>query len=52
MKLGVCQFGGYYDDIVNDLLQVDGVNESVLHIVAIGLSVNNNVNIDSGQNKK
>ncbi|TIU08771.1 MAG: SagB/ThcOx family dehydrogenase, partial [Mesorhizobium sp.] len=31
LRLGVCPVGGFVDDEMNDLLDVDGVEEAVLY---------------------
>jgi SagB-type dehydrogenase family enzyme len=36
MELGVVSLGGFYDDEVNEILGIDGVNESVVYPVVIG----------------
>ncbi|MBN1455946.1 MAG: SagB/ThcOx family dehydrogenase, partial [Methanomicrobia archaeon] len=36
LGLGSCQIGALYDDEVNALLDVDGVNESVVYITVVG----------------
>ena len=36
MRLGACAIGAFYDDEFNRLLGLDGKNESVLYIIAIG----------------
>ncbi len=36
MNLGSCQVGALYDDEVNDLLGVDGTEESVIYMTVIG----------------
>ncbi|KAF5409890.1 MAG: hypothetical protein C5S43_05710 [Candidatus Methanocomedens sp.] len=36
MNLGSCQIGALYDDEVNDLLGVDGTEESVIYMTVIG----------------
>jgi SagB-type dehydrogenase family enzyme len=34
--LGSCQIGAFFDDEINQILGVDGVNESVLYLSVIG----------------
>jgi hypothetical protein len=34
--LGCLPIGGYFDRLLDDVLDVDGVNESALYCVAIG----------------
>lgn len=34
--LGAVTVGGFYDDEVNDLLNIDGVNESAVYLAAVG----------------
>jgi SagB-type dehydrogenase family enzyme len=36
LGLGVCPLAGYIDDAVNDLLGVDGVEETVVYALAVG----------------
>lgn len=36
MDLGICSVGGFIDDKINDLLNIDGVNESALYLGALG----------------
>lgn len=36
LRLGVCPVGGFVDDEMNDLLDVDGVEEAVLYAALIG----------------
>lgn len=36
LRLGVCPVGGFVDDELNDLLDVDGVEEAVLYAALIG----------------
>jgi SagB-type dehydrogenase family enzyme len=36
MKIGACAIGAFYDDEFNRLLGLDGKNESVLYIIALG----------------
>jgi SagB-type dehydrogenase family enzyme len=36
LELGVCPLAGFIDDTVNDLLGVDGVNETVVYTLAVG----------------
>ena len=36
LKLGTCQIAGYYDDEVNTLLGLDGVNEAVMNLCIAG----------------
>jgi SagB-type dehydrogenase family enzyme len=36
MSLGSCQIGAFYDDEVNKLLDVDGVEESVVYMSVVG----------------
>lgn len=37
LNLGTCDIGGYEDDELNTLLQVDGVNEAVVGEIAVGI---------------
>ncbi|OGG09383.1 hypothetical protein A2154_01175 [Candidatus Gottesmanbacteria bacterium RBG_16_43_7] len=37
LKLGSCALGGYIDYAVNDLLDLDGVNESVIYAIVVGI---------------
>lgn len=36
MNIGVCGIGGYIDDDLNKLLDVDGVKETVIYVMAVG----------------
>jgi SagB-type dehydrogenase family enzyme len=36
MRLGACAIGAFYDDEFNRLLGLDGKNESVLYLLAVG----------------
>ncbi len=36
LKMTVCPIGGYIDDNINKLLDVDGTSEAVLYIIAVG----------------
>jgi len=36
LKMGSVQVAGYYDDIINDMLGLDGVDEATLNICALG----------------
>lgn len=36
LDLSVVSIGGFFDDDVNDLLRLDGVNESALYVIAVG----------------
>jgi SagB-type dehydrogenase family enzyme len=36
MDLGICSVGGFLDDKINDLLNIDGINESALYLGVIG----------------
>lgn len=36
LNLGSCAFGGYVDYAINDLLDIDGVNESVVYAMIVG----------------
>jgi len=36
LGLGSCQIGALYDDEVNELLGVDGTEESALYLTAVG----------------
>ncbi len=36
LELGCCAIGGYIDDEINKLLDIDGINESVIYVLAIG----------------
>jgi nitroreductase len=44
-NLSCCAIGGYFDDALNKLLDIDGVNETVLYALAIG----EKKNIDKGK---
>lgn len=36
MDLGICSIGGFIDGKINDLLNIDGVNESALYLGVLG----------------
>jgi len=36
LKLGCCSIGGFLDDEINNLLDIDGINESAIYLNAIG----------------
>lgn len=36
LEIGVVALGGFFDDLVNDMLEVDGVEESVIYLIACG----------------
>jgi SagB-type dehydrogenase family enzyme len=36
LGLGVCPLAGYVDDALNDLLGLDGVDETVVYALAVG----------------
>lgn len=36
LNLSCCAIGGYLDDKINELLDIDGINESVVYILAVG----------------
>jgi len=36
LGIGCCAIGGYIDDNINGMLDIDGVNESVVYLLAIG----------------
>lgn len=36
LQLGCCSIFGYYDDRINKLLDIDGINEAVIYTLAIG----------------
>lgn len=36
LGLGSCQIAAFYDDLINNLIQVDGENESALYMTAVG----------------
>ena len=38
LGLSCCAMGGYYDEEINNLLDIDGVGESIVYILAIGNS--------------
>jgi SagB-type dehydrogenase family enzyme len=44
LNLGSLMLGGYFDDMVNDWLKVDGVNETVLNCMLIGHTEKNGNN--------
>ncbi len=39
LGLGSCQIGAIYDDELNQLLDLDGVNESVIYLSSVGKSI-------------
>lgn len=43
LNLGCCALGGFVDDKVNELLDIDGVNESAVYTLIIGLPKNKHV---------
>jgi len=36
LDLGSCQIGALYDDEVNDIIDVDGTEESVIYMSVVG----------------
>jgi len=36
LGLGCVAIGGFMDDEINEILEVDGVNEAVVYVIAIG----------------
>jgi SagB-type dehydrogenase family enzyme len=36
LGLGSCQIGAFFDDEINSILEIDGVNESAVYLSAIG----------------
>jgi len=36
MSLGCCSLGAFFDDEINDLLQIDGKNEIVVYMASVG----------------
>jgi SagB-type dehydrogenase family enzyme len=36
LNIGCCALGGYVDSVINDLLDIDGINESVVYSFIIG----------------
>lgn len=36
LHLGCCSIGGFIDDKVNEILNIDGINETAIYMVAIG----------------
>jgi nitroreductase len=36
MELGACPVAAFYDDELNDLLGLDGEEESILYLAAVG----------------
>lgn len=36
LNLGCCAFGGYVDVAINDLLDIDGINESIVYTMVVG----------------
>ena len=36
LGLSCCAIGGYIDDKLNSLIDVDGLNESVVYVLAVG----------------
>ena len=34
--LGVCAVGAFFDDLVNGLIEVDGVEETTVYLAAVG----------------
>ncbi|MGE5344148.1 MAG: SagB/ThcOx family dehydrogenase [Candidatus Omnitrophota bacterium] len=41
LNIGSCQVAGYYDDILNEMLGLDGVDEAVMNICAMGYKPEN-----------
>lgn len=39
LNLGCCAIGGFVDDKLNDLLDIDGLNESAIYVFAIGTKI-------------
>ncbi|MHC4624134.1 MAG: SagB/ThcOx family dehydrogenase [Planctomycetota bacterium] len=37
LNLGSCQIGAFYDDLVNEILDIDGVDESALYMSVLGI---------------
>lgn len=37
LDLGVCSIGGFSDDGLNEILDIDGITESVIGVVAVGI---------------
>jgi len=38
LNLGSCQVGAFFDDEVNNLIGIDGINESVIYLSSVGYS--------------
>ncbi len=36
LGVGCCALGGYLDDNINEMLDIDGLNESVVYLIALG----------------
>jgi len=36
MKLGVVSIGSFYNDALNQLLDIDGVDEAIVYLIAVG----------------
>ncbi len=39
LGLGTCQIGAFYDDELNDLLDIDGKNESIIYMSVVGYPI-------------
>ena len=54
LDLGSVCIGGYFDDELNKLLDLDGINEGTIYAVAIGIPENNTMalNLKAGMAKK
>ncbi len=39
LGLGACTIGAIYDDEINDLLEIDGINETAIYIGVIGKKI-------------
>ena len=39
LGLGSCQIGAFYDDELNDLIELDGKEESVIYLSAVGYPI-------------
>ena len=37
LELGVCAIGAFYDDVVNKIVGVDGIEETVIYMATVGL---------------
>lgn len=36
LNIGCCAIGGFFDDTINKLIDIDGINESVIYVFALG----------------